>query len=112
MSEVPESTQHEPVTAEEVLRESASSLTMELRRISEEILSINSGFQVQLKRALDDARIAIREEVQKELSVELEKRSEKSRAIQTEIQRVMIALEAIAEEIAQMIDDPGVELSR
>ena len=113
MPDAPDPAENEQVAgAEEVLREPASSLNVELTRISEEILSINSGFQVQLKRALDEARIAIREEVQKELSAEAERRSEKSKLIQAEIQRVMIALEAIAEEIVKMIDDPGVELSR
>ncbi len=87
-------------------------MNIELTRISEEILSINSGFQDQVRRALEEVRDAVREEVQKELSAELERRTEKSKVVQAEIQRVMIALDAIAVEISKMIDDPAVELSR
>ncbi len=113
MADAPDPTEHDQsFAAEEIFREPASSLNIELTRISEEILSINSGFQDQVRRALEEVRDAVREEVQKELSAELERRTEKSKVVQAEIQRVMIALDAIAVEISKMIDDPAVELSR
>src|SRR5262245_30543949 len=74
------------LNVEDVLQEPASSLNKELIGISEEIRSIDAGFQAQLKRALADARTTIRQEFQKELDAEQVQRNDRARAIQTEVQ--------------------------
>jgi SMC interacting uncharacterized protein involved in chromosome segregation len=117
------------------LREPLDSLSIELTRISAEIQSINSGFQAQMEQALAEARATIetqyeakfkkkidevREEIRQEVTIELEKHFEaelKARisrleAVQTEMAKVTAQLEGVAREIAAMLDDPSVELSK
>ena len=122
-------------TPENLLNEPLDGLSIELGRISAEIQSINSGFQAQMQQALSDARIAIeneyrirfdksihalreqiriqiREELEKEYQHELEKKIAHLGEVQKEIERVTVNLEGITKEIAAMLDDPSIELSK
>ena len=117
------------------LQEPLDGLSIELSRISAEIQSINSGFQVQMQHALAEARATIQEEyrnrfeksmellrdqlrqeitqeVRQEFESKLEQRMAYVTDAQKEMQRVNGQLEGIDKEIAAMLDDPGVELSR
>lgn len=120
---------------ENSLNEPLDGLSIELSRISAEIQSINSGFQAQMQQVLSDVRIAIeneyrarfdksmqdlreqiriqtREELEKEFQEELEKRIAHLGDVQKEIERVSAKLEGTAKEIAAMLDDPSIELSK
>jgi len=117
------------------LREPLESLSAELGRISEEIQSINSGFQAHVQQALIGAQAAIeaqykvrleqciaelraelctaiREEVRKDFEAALRERAAEVDARTNEIERVYAQLEVIALEIADMLEDPTIELSR
>ncbi len=120
---------------EESLSEPLDSLSIELGRISAEIQSINSGFQAQMQQALIDARkaiekqyqarfdksmedlreqlrVIIREDLQKEFDEELKKRVAHIEEVQKEIAQIQNRLESAAREIAAMLDDPSIELSK
>lgn len=120
---------------ENSLSEPLDGLSIELGRISAEIQSINSGFQAQMQQVLSDVRIAIeneyrarfdksmqdlreqirtqiREELEKEFQEELEKRIARLGDVHKEIELVSGKLEGIAKEIAAMLDDPSIELSK
>jgi hypothetical protein len=117
------------------LREPLDSLGIELSRISAEIQSINSGFQLGMQQAIIDARAAIekefqarfekamdlvrvqiREEVKEELrkafELELNERIGNLDGVQVEIENVTAQLDATTKEIGAMLDDPSVDLSR
>lgn len=110
-------------------------LTIELDRISAEIQSINSGFQAQMQQVISEVRSAIeseyrvrfdrsieelrgqihaqvKDELQKEFEEEFAKRIEHLGDVQKEIERVATKLEGVAKEIATMLDDPSIELSK
>ena len=135
MLRTPPARPSESTTPEDHLREPLSSLSVELSRISAEIQSINSGFQAQFQQALSESQTAIashynaqlqktteesREQLRKELSEELRKEFEAElrkrvphlEEVRKEIARVGGRLEGVSREIATMIDDPSVELSR
>ena len=126
---------NEATVPDNALSEPLDGLSIELGRISAEIQSINSGFQAQMQQALSDARIAIeneyrirfdksiqvlreqiriqiREELEKEYQQELERRIAHLGEVQKEIERVTVNLEGITKEIAAMLDDPSIELSK
>lgn len=127
--------QNEPALGQDSLQEPLDSLSIELRRISAEIQSINSGFQLSMQQAVIEARAAIesqykakldkalvevREQVRLEVTEELRRNFEaelKARishleAVQVEMTRITTQLEGVAREIAAMLDDPSVELSK
>jgi uncharacterized protein with von Willebrand factor type A (vWA) domain len=120
---------------DDVLREPLDSLSIELSRISAEIQSINSGFQVQMQqvvaqvresieneyrarmeRSLVEVREQIRRETEQELredfEAELHARIEHLGDVQKEIERVRTHIEGVTKEITAMLDDPSIELSR
>ena len=126
---------NETALSDESVREPLDSLSIELGRISAEIQSINSGFQVQMQQALVEARTVIesqyrarfdkamedlreqlrsviKDDLQKEFEVELQSRIAHLEDVKTEITRVATKLEAVAKEIAAMLDDPSIELSK
>ena len=128
-------TKKDPALNDESLREPLDSLSIELSRISEEIQSINSGFQAQMRQAFAEARttlqnhyralfdksieeireqlrIDIKEELRKDFEVELQNRIANMGDVQKEIERVLAQLEGITKEIAAMLDDPSIELSK
>ena len=117
------------------LREPLDSLSIELSRISAEIQSINSGFQAGMQQAIIDARAEIESQYKERFRASLDEACEKLRAeikeefrqdfeielkalvarlgeVQTEIERVMGQLDGVSREIAAMLEDPSVELSR
>ena len=117
------------------LREPLDSLSAELGRISEEIQSINSGFQTQIQESLLGAqaaieaqykvrleeciaelraqlRIEIMQEVRKDFEAALKERTGDFEARKKEIERAYAELEVIALEIVTMLEDPSIELSR
>ena len=98
------------------MREPLASLGEELARISAEIQSINSGFQVQVEQAITEERAVSERQFQVRLQEELERMRaqfvEHLTALRTEIERVSGLLEGVSQEIATMIDDPNVELSK
>jgi predicted enzyme involved in methoxymalonyl-ACP biosynthesis len=120
---------------DDVLREPVDSLSIELTRISAEIESINSGFQAQMQQVvaqvresieneyrarMDRALIQLREQIRQETEQELRKdfeaelnaRIEHLGDVQKEIERVRTQVEGVTKEIAAMLDDPSIELSR
>jgi chromosome segregation ATPase len=122
-------------SSDPTLQEPLDSLSIELTRISAEIQSINSGFQLQMQHALAEARAAIQEEyrnrfeqsmevlreqlrstiteeVRQEFEATLQQKTAYVTEVQTEMERVNQKLEAIVREIAAMLDDPSIELSR
>ena len=125
----------ETALPEDSLGEPLDSLSIELGRISAEIQSINSGFQAQMQQVLAETRAAIekqyrarfektvdemREQVRLEVKDELEKDFQEELAkrishlddVKKEIDRVAAKLEGVAKEIAAMLDDPSIELSK
>ncbi len=135
MTPTSRNSKNETDLTDEALHEPLESLNIEMSRISAEIQSINSGFQAQMQQALIDARTAldnqyrerfdtamealrdqlrgvIRDELQKEFELELEKRIAHFAEVQKEIARVSRLLEGVAKETAAMLDDPSVELSK
>ncbi|MBI2150723.1 MAG: hypothetical protein HYU27_08995 [Acidobacteria bacterium] len=125
----------ESALSDETLREPLDSLSIELGRISAEIQSINSGFQAQMQQAFAEARAeienqyrirfdkameelreqlrsVIKDDLQKEFDRELRSRISHLAEVQKEIQRVAAQLESVAKEIAAMLDDPSIELSK
>ena len=128
-------TEKEALSSDDLLREPLDSLSIELSRISAEIQSINSGFQsqmqqmvalvrdsieneyrVRMERALNEVREQTRQETEQELrkdfEAELHARIEHLGDVQTEIERVRTQSDGVTKEIAAMLDDPSVELSR
>jgi len=127
--------QNEPAVNHHSLQEPLDSLSIELGRISAEIQSINSGFQVQMQqvfaetraaleskykaefdKALLDAREQVRdqltEELRKNFEAEMKERLGHLETVHAEMIRVTAQLEGVAGEIATMLDDPTIELSR
>jgi uncharacterized protein YqgV (UPF0045/DUF77 family) len=112
------------VLAEAALNEPLDSLSIELRRISAEIQSINSGFQAQMQHLLAVVRASMEREyesrLQKSLSemreqfrIETQKElDQKFQDVKREIGRVTVQIEEIAKEIAVMLDDPSVPLTK
>jgi hypothetical protein len=119
----------------ESLNEPLDSLTIELRRISAEIQSIDSGFQAQMQEVLaqsqrvleqqfqeklelsvrearDQLRAEIEGEMRKDFEAELEARIARGGEVQKEIDRVAALIEETTKEIARMLDDPSIELSK
>ena len=117
------------------MQEPLDGLTIELGRISAEIQSINSGFQVQLQQVFAEARAAIEtqyeakfheaigavrektrlevtEELRKNFEAELKERISHLEVVQNEMVKVTARLEGVACEIAAMLDDPSIELSK
>ena|SRR5438093_5259158 len=128
-------TNDDAAITESSLREPLESLSAELGRISEEIQSINSGFQTHIQQALaavqsaieaqyrarleeciaelrEQLRTEIREEVRKDFEAALTERAAEADTQKKEIDRAYAELEAIALEIATMLEDASVELSR
>ena len=128
-------TRKDAPSPDELVREPLDSLSIELSRISEEIQSINSGFQVQIQqvlaqvresianeyrlrmeRSLDEVREQTRQETEQELKkdfeAELHSRIEHLANVEKEIERVRTQIEGVTKEITAMLDDPSVELSR
>ena len=134
MLENSQKAQSEEPSKDDFFREPLSSLGIELARISAEIHSINSGFQVHFEQAVSDARremerqftlclensrdearqqveLQLRQEFNEKLEIELTKRSEAIIRARAEAGRVSIELEALTKEIELMLDDPAVQLS-
>jgi hypothetical protein len=128
-------TQKEATLSQDSLQEPLDSLNIEMARISAEIQSINSGFQVGMQQAIIDARHAIekeyqarfeksmdlvreqirvevKEELRKAFEFELNERIANLDGVQDEIERVTTRLETTTKEIGAMLDDPSVDLSR
>jgi uncharacterized protein YqgV (UPF0045/DUF77 family) len=112
------------VLAEAALNEPLDSLSIELRRISAEIQSINSGFQAQMQQLLAVVRASMEREyesrLQKSLSeireqirIETQKElDQKFQDVKREIGRVTVQIQEIAKKIAVMLDDPSVPLTK
>ena len=123
----------------DTLHDPLDSLSIELSRISAEIQSINSGFQAQMQQSLaktsaalenqyraqfeqsmhelrEQVAIQVREELRAKFEAELERHyahaTDVQKEIQQEITRVTALLHGVAREIAAMLDDPSIELSR
>ena len=128
-------TQRETDLSRDSLHEPLDSLGIELSRISAEIQSINSGFQVGMQQAIIDARhamekdyqerferamgtareqirIEVREELRKAFEFELNERIANLNGAEEEIARVTSQLESTSREIGTMLDDPSIDLSR
>ena len=60
----------------------------------------------------EQLRVIIREDLQKEFEAELSQRIAHLEEVRKEIARVQQRLEGIAREIAAMLDDPSIELSK
>jgi hypothetical protein len=128
-------TKEEAPLADAALHEPLDSLSIELSRISAEIQSINSGFQVhmeqvvaqvresieneyraRMERSLSEVREQIRQETEKELrkvfDAELRSRIEHLDEVTKEVEHVRIQIENVTKEIDGMLDDPTIELSR
>ena len=135
MSEIPQNAQVSRPREDESLQEPVSSLSVELTRISAEIQSINSGFQMQLQQAIADVQAAmeerytarvqraifeiraklekeLREQIRKEFKCELDKYQAHVQEVRFEIERVTAQIEAVGKEIKQMIDDPQIALGQ
>jgi hypothetical protein len=95
--------------------------------LTETRAALENQYRVRFEKAVEDVREQARQQVREELvqvyEEELEKRVshltevwEKRVAhlsdVQKEIERVTVQLESIAKEIAGMLDDPGIELSK
>ena len=125
----------DPVRPEDSLSEPIGSLSIELDRMSAEIQSISSGFQSQMHEAVanlraafedeyrtrfdhsmeqlrEQMRLQIREEMEKEFQEEQVGWKEHLQSVRSEIEEVSGRLETVAKEIAAMLDDPSVELSK
>ena len=121
--------------SEDSMREPLDSLSIELTRISAEIQSINSGFQEKmqetvalmrdeieneyrllLEKKLSEVRAHVRTEVElelrKEFDAELKARAGNLDQVQNEIERVLAQIDGVTGEIAAMLDDPSIELSK
>ena len=113
--EVQDETQDVSSDAGGPLREPLASLTVELQRISEEIQSINSGFQAQVVQALAEAQRAMERDFQARLKAELDAARKELvsnlEQVQAEIKRVTELLSGVSQEIATMLDDPNAQLS-
>jgi len=128
-------TQRETDLSRDSLHGPLDSLGIELSRISAEIQSINSGFQVGMQQAIIDARhamekdyqerferamgtareqirIEVREELRKAFEFELNERIANLNGVEEEVARVTSELESATKEIGAMLDDPSVDLSR
>ncbi|PYS22906.1 MAG: hypothetical protein DMG11_26085 [Acidobacteria bacterium] len=128
-------TQRETDLIRDSLHEPLDSVGIELSRISAEIQSINSGFQVGMQQAIIDARhamekdyqerferamgtareqirIEVREELRKAFEFELNERIANLNGVEEEVARVTSELESATKEIGAMLDDPSVDLSR
>ena len=128
-------TQRETDLSRDSLHGPLDSLGIELSRISAEIQSINSGFQVGMQQAIIDARhamekdyqerferamgtareqirIEVREELRKAFELELNERIANLNGVEEEVARVTSELESATKEIGAMLDDPSVDLSR
>jgi chromosome segregation ATPase len=109
----------EQSVTDDTLREPLASLTDELTRISAEIQSINSGFQVQLQSALLETRKQIREELQrefekkfkKELEMELERRMSRMKEARSEVEKATEAFEKVSREIDGLLEEHATDLS-
>jgi exoribonuclease R len=121
--------------AEVSMREPLDSLSIELTRISAEIQSINSGFQEKMQETValvrdeieNDYRLRmekriseLRQQIRAELEVELRKafdaelkaHGSQARLVQKEIERVLGQIQGVSNEIAAMLDDASIELSK
>ncbi len=128
-------TMKDSVVPEKLFDEPLDSLSVELGRISAEIHSINSGFQAQMQQVVAEVRAAaeeeyrlrleksvtqIREEIQLKAQKEIEKTVDEQvtkriahlGGVKAEIARIGEQLEGIDKDIATMLDDPNVELSK
>ena len=128
-------TQRETDLSRDSLHEPLDSLGIELSRISAEIQSINSGFQVGMQQAIIDERhamekefqerferamvtvreqirVEVREELRKAFEFELNERIANLNGAEEEIARVTSQLESTSREIGTMLDDPSIDLSR
>ena len=117
------------------MREPLDSLSIELTRISAEIQSINSGFQEKMQETValvrdeieNDYRLRmekriseLRQQIRAELEVELRKafdaelkaHGSQARLVQKEIERVLGQIQGVSNEIAAMLDDASIELSK
>ena len=117
------------------MREPLDSLSIELTRISAEIQSINSGFQekmqetvalmrdeiendyrTRMEKRISELREQIRAELEgelrKEFDAELKARTGQSDLVQKEIERVLGQIQGVSKEIAAMLDDASIELSK
>jgi hypothetical protein len=122
-------------SADNYLSEPVSSLSVELKRISAEIQSINAGFQTQLQLAIlnthdamerhyrlrfetavvqaqKDLREEITRKVREEFEIELEKRVRRFAQVRGEIERVSARLAETNAEIQALLNDQGSELSK
>src|SRR5207253_3037613 len=121
--------------SEDSMREPLDSLSIELTRISAEIQSINSGFQekmqetvalmrdeiendyrMRMEKRISELREQIRAELEgelrKEFDAELKARTGQSDLVQKEIERVLVQIQGVSKEIAAMLDDASIELSK
>ena len=128
-------TQRETDLIRDSLHEPLDSVGIELSRISAEIQSINSGFQVGMQQAIIDQRhamekefqerferamvtvreqirVEVREELRKAFEFELNERIANLNGAEEEIARVTSQLESTSREIGTMLDDPSIDLSR
>ncbi|HYR83018.1 MAG TPA: hypothetical protein VE422_02955 [Terriglobia bacterium] len=106
-----------------------------MSRISAEIQSINSGFQMGMQQAMIDTRdtmdkeyqarfekamdavreqirMEVKEEFRKAFEFELNERIANLNSVEEEIGRVTSQLDDTTREIGSMLDDPSVDLSR
>jgi len=135
MTPISEEMQTDKHSTDEPLSEPVSSLSVELRRISAEILSINSNFQDQLEHALrdthqvienhykqefenalarirDEVRSQLEAELRKEFEAELDRRVSHAGRLRNEVANVQAQLDAVMIEIKSLLEDPNAELSR
>jgi hypothetical protein len=118
------------------LNESLDGLSIELGRISAEILSINSSFQAQMQQALADLQENLDMQYKERLNKALDQMREKAGAeareslgqelkkdlagkqvgqfdkAKKEIARIGKQMEDIEKDIAGMLDDPNIELAK
>lgn len=122
-------------SSSDALNDPLALLSIELGRISAEIQSINSGFQVQMQQSMAKMRgtlenqhqseleqslrelreqivIEVRQDFQEKLQAELERHNRHKTEVEKEIMRVHGLLEGVASDIAAMLEDPSIELSR
>ena len=95
----------EQTVTHEAFREPVSSLQVELTRVSAGIRSINSGFHVQFQGTLLESYRQVREEVQAEFILELDRHMSRTSENLTEIERASEALDCVTHEIEGMLDD-------